>query len=292
MGIPHVGGDFLKELILPRPSLNERQKIAKFLNHRTEVINSAITRLNQKLFILEEKRSAIITQAVTKGLNSNVQLKDSGIEWLGKIPEHWTIIPLKFLVKKIIDTEHKTVHFVDDGEYMVARTTNIKKGRLITKNIRTTDLAGYEGWTRRGVPEAGDIILTREAPAGEACVVPKSVNLCLGQRTVLIKLNQERLVPEFLLHSIYAGLAQRFISVLSAGSTVPHFNMADIYNIPILLPPTCAEQSEIAEFVSAEADLVFQGVQNIHKQIEGLNEYRKCLITAAVTGKIDIRESV
>lgn len=100
--------------------------------------------------------------------------------------EPFPLMRLKYLVKAIIDTEHKTVPFVDCGEYLVVRTTNVRDGRLVFDSAKYTDQAGFEEWTVRGIPSPGDVILTREAPAGEACVVPSGLRVCL-QRTVLLK---------------------------------------------------------------------------------------------------------
>jgi type I restriction enzyme S subunit len=109
-------------------------------------------------------------------------MKESGIPWLEKIPEHWELKRLKYLSNKIIDTEHKTCPFMENGEYYVVRTSDVKNGNLNSSSMRKTNLEGFMEWTKRGIPEKDDVLLTREAPAGEACLVPDDFPLCLGQR--------------------------------------------------------------------------------------------------------------
>jgi len=114
---------------------------------------------------------------------------------------------------------------------------------LIFKSAKYTNHEVYLEWTARGTPEAGDILFTREAPAGEACIVPTNSQICLGQRMVLFKVNHKKILPMFLLYSLYGGLSDDFIRQLSQGSTVIHLNMADIKNIPLFEIPINEQQS-------------------------------------------------
>lgn len=286
----NIGQSTILEMQLSLPAHEEQLQIAAFLQRETTKLDALITEQRTLIDLLKEKRQAVISHAVTKGLDPRVPMKDSGVEWLGEVPAHWVRTPLKFTVDAIIDTEHKTVEFHDDGEYMVARTSNIKFGKLQTEDAKYTDEAGYIEWTRRGVPEPGDIILTREAPAGEACIVPGSPAICLGQRTVLLKINKSKLDSRYGLWSIYGGLASEFISDLAQGSTVSHFNMSDIGNIPILLP-TLQEQGDIAGFIDDRVSRLDALTAEAQTTIALLQERRSALISAAVTGKIDVRQA-
>ncbi len=134
-------------------------------------------------------------------------------------------------------------------------------------------------------------MFTREAPAGEACVYDGSIPLCLGQRMVLFKLKKDRVNPEFVLHSLYSGLADDFIKQLSQGSTVAHFNMADIQNIP-LFEPSLDEQARITDYLQNILDKYKTLIAAAESQIQLMQERRTALISAAVTGKIDVRDWV
>jgi len=278
----------LKRLPILCPPLEEQKQIATFLDRATTEIDQIIEQQKQLITLLEEERTTVISHAVTKGLYPSVPMKDSGIEWLGEIPKHWELKKIKHVVHEIIDTEHKTAPFEPDGEYLVVRTSNVRDGKLVFDDAKYTDIEGFKEWTRRGVPNAGDILFTREAPAGEACIVPEDIDLCLGQRMVLFRVNSDLLDSSYCVRSIYGGIAAEFIHTLSSGSTVVHFNMADIKNIPIFIPPV-KEQKAIASFLDQETARIDEAIENVRSQIEKLEEYRTVLISDAVTGKIDVR---
>jgi type I restriction enzyme S subunit len=260
----------LGDIPCPIPSTRlDQTRIANFLDEKTARIDALIAEKERLVEALEELRSSTISEAVLVNAKG------------------WSQTRLKFLVRDIIDTEHKTVAFYDDGEYLVARTTNIKNGRLTLDGAKYTDAAGYEDWTRRAVPSTGDILFTREAPAGEACLVPEGLPLCLGQRTVLIRLDQNKADASFVLWSLYGGLAARFISDLSQGSTVAHFNMPDIGNIPLFTGPI-REQRARAMLLESKLKQVDSLKLHVAEHINRLREYRSSLISAAVTGQLNI----
>jgi type I restriction enzyme, S subunit len=285
-----LSGDALGAYRVAVPPRADQYAIASFLDLETAKIDHLIQKQEHLIQLLQEKRQAVISHAVTRGLEAGVQMKDSGVDWLGGVPSHWTRSRIKYSLHKLIDTEHKTAPFYDDGQYLVVRTSNVKNGNLVLNDAKYTDHEGFTEWTKRGRARPDDIIFTREAPAGEACLVPAGLDLCLGQRTVLMRINQSRLIPRFCLWSLYAGLASEFVANLSQGSTVSHFNMSDIKNIPLMLPPV-SEQDKIISFVSSETLKIDCLISKANQSIELMRERRSALISAAVTGKIDIREA-
>jgi type I restriction enzyme S subunit len=287
----NIGQEDVQNIVLPLADLEEQFAIASFLNHETAKIDALIAKKERLIELLQEKHTAIISHAVTKGLDPTVQMKDSGVEWLGKIPTHWEKTRIKYALHQIVDTEHKTAPFYPDGEYLVVRTSNVRNGQLVLDDAKYTDHEGFREWTKRGKPEPGDILFTREAPAGETCLVPENLPLCLGQRMVLFRVNHQMLDENYGIWSLYGGIAAEFISSLSQGSTVAHFNMADIGNIPLLLPPI-EEQTAIASYLDRETAKIDALIAKIREGIEKLKEYRTALISAAVTGKIDVRNEV
>lgn len=271
--------------LLIEPPLAEQHAIANFLDKKTTQIDEAIAIKEKQIKLLKERKQIIIQQAVTRGLNPDAPMKDSGVDWVGQIPEHWGYEPVKYSLKGIIDCEHKTAPFVDETDYFVVRTTNVKDGRLEMEGAKYTHKKGFIEWTRRGIPTPGDVLLTREAPAGEACLVPDNLHLCLGQRMVWLKVNRERILPAFLVSLIYSSIGRTYIDFLSSGSTVLHFNMSDINNIPVVLPPL-EEQRQLVRFIAQESEKVGDGINIQKEQIEKLIEYKATLIDSAVTGKI------
>lgn len=270
------------------PPLKEQRAIADWLDAHTARLDELVNKKRALIDRLKEKRAALITRAVTHGLNLDVPLKDSGVFGLEKIPAHWDIRRLRFLATAILDTEHKTAPYYPDGEFLVTRTTNIRDGQLRLADAKYTDAEGFKEWTQRGVPAVGDVMFTREAPAGEACVVPADLPLCIGQRVVLFRLKKQLIQGEFAVLSIYGGIARAFIESLSAGSTVTHFNMSEVSNIPFLLPPI-EEQKQIVLHLGRTNARIDEMIANAETAIDKLTEYRAALITAAVTGKIDVR---
>ena len=286
--IGNVNGQKYANMPLPTPPLPEQHAIAAFLDRETGRIDALIAKKERQIELLQEKRTALISHAVTKGLDPDAPMKDSGVEWLGEVPEHWAKMGIKHLLHQIIDTEHKTAPYSPDGKYLVVRTANVRNGILSFDDAKYTDSEGFKEWTRRGVPKPGDILFTREAPAGEACIVPDNVPLCIGQRMVLFRVNKQRLDARFGIYSIYGGLADEFIRSLSQGSTVEHFNMSDIGNTP-LFKPSLSEQHTIAAFLDHETGHIDVLTTKVYESISKLYEYRTALISAAVTGKIDVR---
>jgi len=286
--IAHLTVEKLREIPMFVPALSEQRAIVVFLDRETAKIDALVAKKERLIELLQEKRTAVISQVVTRGLDPSVSMKDSGVRWLGKIPAHWQKKRIKHVLLQIMDTEHKTAPFYLDGEYLVVRTSNVRQGKLILDDAKYTNYEGYLEWTRRGRPMPGDILFTREAPAGEACLVLSDTSLCIGQRMVLFRVSPRLLDGNYGVWSLYGGLAAEFIHSLSQGSTVNHFNMQDIGNIPLLIPPL-AEQRAIVDYLSSETAKIDMLITKVHDHIDKLREYRTALISAAVTGKIDVR---
>jgi len=287
--------------LIPLPAPAEQLAIAAFLDRETGRVDRLVAKKRELIERLKEKRTALISHTVTRGLPpaaaraadlpENPPLKPSGLDWLGDIPKHWGVLPIKHLLSAILDTEHKTCPFYEDGEFLVARTPNIRDGKLLREGAKYTDADGYREWTARGKPKPRDILFTREAPAGEACIVPSEPPLCIGQRVVLFRTDPRRLDSRFAIYSIYGGAARVFIQMQSLGSTVTHFNMSEIAMIPMLVPPL-PEQTAIAAYLEKETAKLDALLGKVEEAVERLQEYRTALITAAVTGKIDVRKAV
>ncbi|CAG19295.1 hypothetical type I restriction-modification system specificity determinant [Photobacterium profundum SS9] len=280
-------GHMFFDMKMGYPHIDEQNGIIKFLDNKTNKIDEAAAIKEKQISLLKERKQIIIQQAVTRGLNPDVPMRDSGVDWIGEIPDHWCSEPIKYSLKGIIDCEHKTAPFVDKKEFFVVRTSNVKQGKLVIEDAKYTNEYGYKEWTSRGVPFPGDILLTREAPAGEACLVPDDRKLCLGQRMVWLKVDRTRLLPEFALSLIYSSVVRTYIDFLSAGSTVLHFNMADIKNIPVILPPI-NEQAILVTHIKKHSDKIDKAIELEQQQISKLKEYKSILINSAVTGKIKV----
>lgn len=236
---------------LPVPPMDEQRLIARFLDHADRRIRRAIRAKQKLIALLNEQKQAVIHRAVMRGLDLNAPLKPSGADWVGCIPEHWELRRAKALCLAITDCKNRTPAHVEDGTYTVVRTTCVRDGAFDTSGGYSTDLANYRAWTARGAPRAGDVFFTREAPAGEACLVPDRDDLCMGQRMMYFRPNPELLDDRFLLLSIYGPLVRGYVEVTTNGSTVGHLRLGQVFALPIAWCPI-EEQRAIVAHVEAQ----------------------------------------
>ena len=276
-----------KNIVLPIPSLAEQDRIVAFLDRKTAEIDTLIAKKQRQIELLDEQRAILINRAVTRGLNPNAKLKPSGIEWIGDIPEHWEVKSAKHACERIIDCKNRTPEVVPNGRYYVLRTSNVKKGLLVSDEITRTNLKHFEIWTERGAPQKDDVLFTREAPAGEACLFDGSIPACLGQRMMYFRTDPTQLLPQFLVHTIYQGPSATYIVLKTNGSTVGHLRLPQVYALPILLPPV-EEQMQILGAIAANEEAEKKLIQTIQSQILSLQTLRSTLIAHAVTGRIKV----
>jgi len=286
--LPSMTKGVLNAHLLAVPSLSEQTAIATFLDSETGKIGALIAEQEKLLALLAEKRQATISHAVTKGLNPDAPMKDSGVAWLGKVPEHWDMKRIKDCGCEVVDCKNRTPKPHPDGDYFVVRTSCVKDGRFDPEPGYRTDERNFIEWTAKGKPQTGDVLFTREAPTGEACLAPQGLDFCLGQRMMYIRPPEQVLRSEFLLYSIYGGLARERISEKSKGSTVGHLRVGEVGELPLLLPPL-DEQRELVDFVADELNKLQSLEVESERAIALLKERRSALIAAAVTGQIDVR---
>jgi len=288
--VPGLDREDAYQRAAPLPPLPEQAAIVRFLDYADRRIRRYI-RAKQKLIkLLEEQKQAIIHRAVTRGHDSNVRLKPSGVEWLGDVPEHWEVRRAKTICSAIVDCKNRTPAAVDGGPFWVVRTTCIRRGQFDLAGGYPTDETSFRLWTARGAPHHGDVFFTREAPAGEACLVPDRNDLCMGQRMMYFRPDPELLDAEFLLLSIYGPLTRTYIELATNGSTVGHLRLGQVYGLPILWCPV-EEQRAIVRYVQSETKEILQTQVNAEREISLLREYRTRLIADVVTGKLDVREA-
>ncbi len=176
------------------------------------------------------------------------------------------------LCELIVDCEHKTAPKSSDG-YPSIRTPNVGRGRLILDGVNRVDEDTYIKWTRRATPAENDLIIAREAPVGNVAIVRKGQKVCLGQRTVLVRPDPNKVDPEFLCYFLLGDYAQNSFLSAATGATVPHLNMSDIRGLSIPALPDRKKQRWIATTLSAYDDLI----ENNTRRIEILEEMARRL---------------
>ncbi len=273
-------------------SLDEQRAIAAFLDRETARIEGLIAKKRRQIELLQEKRAALISHAVTKGLDPKAPMKPSGIEWLGDVPAHWEVKRLKHLASHIVDCIHATPDYVEGSKFPAIRTADVSPGRLDLENARCVNEESFRKQISRLKPRAMDIVYSREGERyGMAALVPESREVCISQRMMLFRGLPREIEATFLMWHLNASSVYRQASQDVIGATSPHVNVETIRNFWIAAPPLC-EQREIAHAISYNADHLDRTCGMVSTSIETLREYRVALISAAVTGKIDVRSMV
>ena len=240
----------LKETTVILPPAEKIATMTDYLDRKCSQIDAIIARQQEVIEKLKAYKLSVISEAVTKGLDPNVPMKDSGVEWIGKIPEHWKMIRLKFLLDQIIDCPHETPNYNPDGDYLVIRTADQDIGKLRTEeNMYRLDENEYENRIRRMSLEKDDIVYGREGERwGLACLVPESNRYCLGQRMLQFRCKKDVFLPHFAVWALNSKYVYLQGSVDTFGSTSPHVNISTVRNFSIPVPPTM-EQQKIADYI-------------------------------------------
>jgi len=166
---------------------------------------------------------------------------------LGRLRPGWRIASADAVCEAVIDCKNRTPPITQEGAAVV-RTMNVRRGRFVRANLARTDAQSFEEWTKRGKPQRGDVLITREAPIGEVCAMPDEP-VCLGQRMMLYRPKQDELHPGYLLYALQSSVVQEHLLRLAGGSTVGHVRVGDIRHLPLPLPDM-EMQVTIAEAMS------------------------------------------
>ena len=272
------------------PSKIEQTAIANFLDEKTVKIDEAIAIKEKQIELLKERKQIIIQQAVTQGLDPTVPMKDSGVEWIGKIPAHWEVIRLKDICKA-----YGRIGF---RGYTASDLVNAHEGAitLSPSNIIDSEMnyekCSYLSWEKYfESPEIMikniDIILVKTGSSYGKSAIVKSLSheATINPQLLVIK---DILISAFYLHYLMTSVG--FLSVIDSeviGSTIPTISENKIMNIKIAVPGN-DEQLKIVEYLDLTLNEVTKGIENIDSQVEKLKEYKTTLINSAVTGKIKV----
>lgn len=269
------------------PDLAEQKSIASFLNHETAKIDALIAEQQRLIELLQEKRQAVISHAVTKGLNPDVSMKDSGVEWLGEVPEHWEIKKLKHVSPQVTVgiVVEPSKYYVRDG-VPALRSLNVKQGEIKLDNLVYISADANELHVKSKL-KAGDLVAVRSGQPGTTAVIGSDLDGCNCIDLIIMR-TPVLASSEFLSWYLASDSAKVQFSSGSGGAIQQHFNVATAANLVILVPPK-GQQAEILHaiaFRTAQLDLL--GDQAL-QAVDLLQERRSALMSAAVTGQIDVR---
>lgn len=285
----------LKQIKLAIPLLPEQTAIVQYLDTKTQAIDQKVRLLEKKIGYYKELRQSIINEAVTKGLDNKVELKDSGIDWIGQIPEHWEVKRIKGLgnletssVNKKIEEKEEMVKLInytnvygnskmeiwDRDNYMVV---SAKQNQIRTKNLKK-----------------GDVLFTPSSETikdiGVSAVVMEDLNQTLYSYHLLRLRFRKKVALSFKKYLFNNDFVQFYMSQSATGTTRKILGLNTVYNTPIILPTSLDEQTAIAQYLDQKTQTIDRITANIQKQIATLKELRKTLINEVVTGKKRVYE--
>ena len=287
--IQNVSAEKYANFVLPIPSLDEQQVIASFLDRECARIDALIEKKRRLLELLAEKRRAVITQAITRGLDPNAPMKNSGVEWFGKVPEGWEIVKVKYLTSKVgsgkTPSGGATV-YQDDGVFFL-RSQNVYDEELKLDDIVCISNEIDQEMQNSQV-RPGDVLLNiTGASLGRTCRVPLTFPAAnVNQHVCILRFGDS---AEFASWALKSEPLKGQISLAQSGAAREGLNFEEIRDLFLTLPSTL-DQIAITSFLDAETAAIDARRRAHEKSIALLREYRASLITHAVTGKIDVRE--
>ena len=285
--MPRANWGFIGNLKIAIPFLDEQKAIADFLDRKTFQIDELITKKQRQIELLQEQRTTLINQVVTKGLNPDAPMKDSGLEWLGEIPCDWVIKKVKYLGK----IRYGLGQPPQENEYGIPmiRATNVERGNINEKNMVFVDPQDIPIGRNPFLKENDIIVVRSGAYTADSAIIPqKHIGAIIGYDMVITAESVNPIFLSFSFLSHYVLKHQLFLRRMRAAQ--PHLNAEELGETMIVFPKNPEEQEKLSEYLQVTQTKIKRAISSIEKQIELLQEYRTSLISAAVTGKIDVRE--
>jgi type I restriction enzyme, S subunit len=288
--MPRASWDFIGNLPVLLPDVEEQKVIARFLDFKTAQIDALISKKKALLNKLAEKRTALISHAVTKGLDPSVAMKDSGVAWLGEVPVHWTIMRARYASTFVTSGSRGWAEYYSDSGSVFLRITNVSRDSvdLLLHDIqRVLPPESSEG--ERTATQSGDVLVSITADLGSVAVIPNGFESAyVSQHLALVRPNGDRIFGRWMAYQFFSASGQAQLTGSGYGGTKIQLGLGDVKDVWLALPPT-GEQEEICTWIGAEVEKLKRQSDSIHDVILRLREYRSALITNAVTGKIDVR---
>ena len=289
--MPRASWNFMCNMALTTPPKTEQQTIAAFLDHETGKIDALIAEQRQLVELLAEKLQAVISHAVTKGINPNAPMKDSGIEWLGEIPEHWEVRAIKHIVSTpVTDGPHETPNFPDEGIPFVSAEA-VSSGKIDFSKIRGfISEVDHLRYSEKYRPQKGDIYMVKSgATTGITAIVETDIEFNIWSPLAVIRCG-ELALPRFVLNYMRSKNFHEAVTLNWSFGTQQNIGMGVVENLAVTTPPV-TEQHTIVVFLDTETAKFDTLTAEANRAIALLQERRSALISAAVTGTIDVRKA-
>ncbi len=290
-----ISVDEVNNVVIPDPSFNEQGLLSSFLDRKTAQIDDLIAKKERMIQLLKEERTAIINQAVTKGLNSKVEMKDSGIDWLGRVPKHWEIKKLKFnAAVQFSNVDKKS----DESEKPVrlCNYVDVYYNDCITPDLNFMEATASSEEINKFHLKTGDVLLTKDSEEWNDIAIPAYMtfevpDLICGYHLAQVRPQEKVLLGKYLFWLLSADSINHQFQIEASGVTRYGLSNYALSNSMCLFPPK-QEQEEIIVFLDKKTAQIDTQIAREKKSIELLKEYRISLISEVVTGKIDVRDEV
>ena len=292
-GLKRVPTDFISNYKLGVPGYKEQQSIANFLDQKTAEIDSLIADKEKMVQLLQEMRQAIISEAVTEGLDKNVKMKDSGVEWIGEIPEHWEVKKIKHISSFIGSgkTPRGGSEVYSQNGVIFIRSQNVyPQGLILDDVVFISEDINLEMKNTR--VKHDDVLLNiTGASIGRSSFVQKNLpNANVNQHVCIIRHVKQKVVPALLHKIVCSNSVQNQIQFIQNGTSREGLNFKQVSNLIIVIPTCLDEQVELIKYIDKKIAEIDSLIKRVLLQIAKLQEYRQSLISEAVTGKIDVRD--
>ena len=276
----------MKRIYIPAPSLQEQHRIADYLDRKCSQIDAIIARQQEVIEKLKAYKLSVITEAVTKGLNPDVPMKDSGIEWIGEIPEHWKIGKLCFFTVRIGDGLHGTPEFDDKGEYYFINGNNLGATYItIKENTKTVGLSEYNKYFI--ALDENTLLISLNGTIGSVSQY-HGEQIILGKSAGYIILDSRRdLTLDYLRFYLQSKSVKTLFELSFAGTTINNLSLETLRNLPVCIM-TSEEQLQISKILDKKCLEIESTIQKKQMLIECLAAYKKSLIYEVVTGKKEV----
>jgi type I restriction enzyme S subunit len=289
-GQKRVPEDFVKDFVWGFAAVPEQRSIAAFLDRETAKIDALVARQERLIELLQEKRTALISHAVTKGLDPAVPMKDTGIPWIGEIPAHWEIKTLKRISPSqsvgVVVTPSRYV--ASDGEVPFLFGSDVSEGSISTEHVRRIT-SESNALLSKSVLRSGDLVTVRVGYPGVTAIVLPELDGCNCASMMIVR-QSETFLSEWLCNAMNSRVGKSQIDIVEYGAAQKQFNISHAVEFVYPVPPL-GEQHEIASFLEHAVGRVNELQTRTRDLIQRLHEYRTALISAAVTGKIDVRDN-
>lgn len=283
LNLQHIGG-----IHIPIPPKEEQVSIANFLDRETAAIDAFISDQEELIELLTERRTATITRAVTKGLDLNTPMKDSGNSWVGYVPSHWSVNAIKRFTFKITDGAHISPE-TENGVFDFVSTKDVSDSGIDFDNSLKTSPETYSYMVRTGCqPENGDVLFSKDGTVGRTVVVQGHHDFVVASSLIIIRPDNKRLDPFYLDFLCRSALIQEQVRSFVKGAGLPRLSIANLLRVVGAFPPL-EEQAKIVAYLKDECCEIDAAIADAREAIALSKERRAAVISAAVTGKIDVR---